>query len=123
MVNTRTAHRFQSTLPRGERLPKLGDFRPHDLRHRRVTTWLAGEKNPVHVKEAMGHSTAQIVAILEAHHEGSSSPVASRDRVDMVIRDAEKLVSLAEALLAQRELSADEVRHLLERHTGRDDLL
>jgi site-specific recombinase XerD len=28
----------------------------HDLRHRRVTTWLAEGKNPVHVKEAMGHS-------------------------------------------------------------------
>lgn len=28
----------------------------HDLRHRRVTTWLADEKNPVHVKEAMGHA-------------------------------------------------------------------
>lgn len=33
------------------------DFRPHDLRHRRVTTWLAGGKNPVHVKEAMGHAS------------------------------------------------------------------
>lgn len=31
-------------------------FRRHDLRHRRVTTWLADEKNPVHVKEALGHS-------------------------------------------------------------------
>ncbi|HUK20581.1 MAG TPA: tyrosine-type recombinase/integrase [Gemmatimonadales bacterium] len=28
----------------------------HDLRHRRVTTWLAQGKNPVHVKEAVGHS-------------------------------------------------------------------
>jgi integrase len=31
-------------------------FRPHDLRHRRVTTWLAGGANPVHVKEAVGHA-------------------------------------------------------------------
>lgn len=31
-------------------------FHAHDLRHRRVTTWLAEGKNPVHVKEAMGHS-------------------------------------------------------------------
>ena len=36
------------------KLPK--GFRIHDLRHRRVTTWLAEEKNPVHVKEAGGHS-------------------------------------------------------------------
>jgi len=28
----------------------------HDLRHRRVTTWLGEGKNPVHVKEAVGHS-------------------------------------------------------------------
>jgi site-specific recombinase XerD len=28
----------------------------HDLRHRRVTTWLASGGNPVHVKEAVGHS-------------------------------------------------------------------
>ncbi len=36
------------------KLPKA--LRQHDLRHRRVTTWLADGKNPVHVKEAMGHS-------------------------------------------------------------------
>lgn len=28
----------------------------HDLRHRRITTWLAEAKNAVHVKEAVGHS-------------------------------------------------------------------
>jgi integrase len=32
-------------------------FRPHDLRHRRVTSWLAEGKSPVLVKEAVGHST------------------------------------------------------------------
>lgn len=31
-------------------------FHRHDLRHRRVTTWLAAGANPVHVKEALGHS-------------------------------------------------------------------
>lgn len=31
-------------------------FHQHDLRHRRVTTWLAEGKNPVHVKEALGHA-------------------------------------------------------------------
>lgn len=35
-------------------------FRPHDLRHRRVTTWLAEGQNPVHVKEAMGHSDLRV---------------------------------------------------------------
>lgn len=28
----------------------------HDFRHRRITTWLAEGKNPVHVKEAVGHA-------------------------------------------------------------------
>jgi len=31
-------------------------FVRHDLRHRRVTVWLAEGKNPVHVKEAVGHA-------------------------------------------------------------------
>lgn len=31
-------------------------FRQHDLRHRRVTTWLAEGKSPVLVMQAMGHS-------------------------------------------------------------------
>lgn len=29
---------------------------PHDLRHRRVTKWLAEEKSPVLVQEAVGHA-------------------------------------------------------------------
>lgn len=28
----------------------------HDLRHTRITRWLADGKNPVHVKEAVGHA-------------------------------------------------------------------
>jgi integrase len=31
-------------------------FRRHDLRHRRVTTWLAEGKSPAHVMKAMGHA-------------------------------------------------------------------
>lgn len=31
-------------------------FVAHDLRHRRVTVWLADGANPVHVKEALGHA-------------------------------------------------------------------
>jgi site-specific recombinase XerD len=33
-----------------------GEFHQHDLRHRRVTTWLAAGADVVKVKEAMGHS-------------------------------------------------------------------
>ncbi len=35
------------------------NFRQHDLRHRRITTWLAEEKHAVHVKEAVGHAALQ----------------------------------------------------------------
>jgi integrase len=31
-------------------------FRQHDLRHRRVTTWLADGQAPQLVRQAMGHS-------------------------------------------------------------------
>ena len=44
---------FKSAARRAKLPP---DFNQHDLRHRRVTTWLAEGKNPVHVKEAMGHA-------------------------------------------------------------------
>ena len=39
-----------------ERAGVTPDLHQHDLRHRRVTTWLAEGKNPVHVKEALGHA-------------------------------------------------------------------
>lgn len=35
------------------------ELRQHDLRHRRVTTWLAEGASPVLVQEAMGHSAIQ----------------------------------------------------------------
>lgn len=44
---------FESAVQRAELPP---GFRPHDLRHRRVTKWLAEGRNPVHVKEAVGHA-------------------------------------------------------------------
>jgi integrase/recombinase XerD len=39
-------------------LPKA--LRQHDLRHRRVTTWLADEQSPALVQQAMGHSSIAI---------------------------------------------------------------
>lgn len=44
---------FAAALERSE-LPAI---RPHDLRHRRVTMWLAEGKPAALVQEAMGHST------------------------------------------------------------------
>ena len=44
---------FDSAVARA----KLPDgFRRHDLRHRRVTTWLAAGADVTKVKEAVGHS-------------------------------------------------------------------
>ncbi|HEX2095178.1 MAG TPA: tyrosine-type recombinase/integrase [Longimicrobiaceae bacterium] len=63
---TRTARRakagerirsFRSGMTKAIAAAELPEgFRVHDLRHRRVTTWLTEGKNPVHVKETMGHS-------------------------------------------------------------------
>jgi integrase/recombinase XerD len=48
---------MRAAFDRAGQKAKLPDgFRAHDLRHRRVTTWLAGGANPVHVKEALGHA-------------------------------------------------------------------
>lgn len=68
-------------------------FRPHDLRHRRVTTWLAEGKNPVHVKEAMGHAslatTMGYTHLLPEHlralvAEQGGAPVGSRPAVGLL---------------------------------------
>jgi integrase len=37
-----------------------GELRQHDLRHRRVTTWLAEGKSAALVQEAMGHSDIRV---------------------------------------------------------------
>lgn len=50
--------RAVSTAAEKAELPE--EWTKHDLRHRRVTTWLAAGKNPVHVKEAMGHSDLRV---------------------------------------------------------------
>lgn len=39
-----------------ERADLPEDFRKHDLRHRRVTTWLSEGHSPVKVQKAMGHA-------------------------------------------------------------------
>jgi len=44
---------FRAAAKRAKLPPELHQ---HDLRHRRVTTWLAEGKSPVAVAHAMGHS-------------------------------------------------------------------
>lgn len=46
--NSFEAAAARANLPKG--------FRQHDLRHRRVTLWLAEQQSPALVQEAMGHS-------------------------------------------------------------------
>jgi integrase/recombinase XerD len=43
-----------------ERAELPGDLHQHDLRHRRVTKWLAEGKSPVLVQKAMGHSDLRV---------------------------------------------------------------
>jgi integrase len=64
----------RATVPNG--------FHLHDLRHRRVTTWLAEGKNPVHVMEAIGHSdlrTTMAYAHLAREHLRSLVTEAGAD--------------------------------------------
>lgn len=50
----RTLRRAFRGAAKRAKLPE--ELHQHDLRHRRVTTWLGGGASPVHVKEAMGHA-------------------------------------------------------------------
>jgi integrase len=63
---------FRGAFARAVKKTKLpAGFRPHDLRHRRVTTWLAAGKSPVLVQSAMGHSsitTTMSYSHLQAEH-------------------------------------------------------
>ena len=45
----------------------------HDLRHRRVTTWLAEGRDVVLVKEAMGH--ADLRTTMGIHSSGEGAPL------------------------------------------------
>ncbi len=67
-IETRRQHRagervgsFYDSLAKAAKIAKTPTgFRPHDLRHRRVTTWLAEGRDVVLVKEAMGHSDLRV---------------------------------------------------------------
>ncbi len=55
-AGTRIGTLHVSFLSAAARAKLPAGLRQHDLRHRRVTTWLGDGKNPVLVKEAMGHA-------------------------------------------------------------------
>ena len=64
-----------------ERAGLPADLNQHDLRHRRVTTWLAQGKSPVLVQKAMGHADLattmgythllgeDLLALVDEHHQ------------------------------------------------------
>lgn len=57
-------HSFRAAVERAAAAAKIPTgWRIHDLRHRRVTTWLAGGHSPALVQEAMGHSSPTVTAI------------------------------------------------------------
>jgi integrase len=75
-------HAFKSAAARAN-IP--ADLNQHDLRHRRATAWLAAGKNPVHVKEALGHAdlrTTMLYTHLAREHLRSlvDSPAPPADR-------------------------------------------
>jgi site-specific recombinase XerD len=62
----------------------------HDLRHLRVTTWLADGKNPVHVKEAVGHADLRMtMAYTHLSREHLKSLVDGGNKLG-TSRDAER---------------------------------
>jgi site-specific recombinase XerD len=59
---------------------KLSAVRQHDMRHRRVTSWLEQGHSPVLVKEAMGHASLSTTMgyshLVAAHLKTLVAPVA-----------------------------------------------
>jgi integrase len=84
----RSFRRAFATAARNAKLPR--GFHQHDLRHRRVTTWLGEGRSAVLVKEAMGHSDLRITMSythlsrehLKALVQPSTSTPAERVRPD-----------------------------------------
>ncbi|MCZ6918294.1 MAG: tyrosine-type recombinase/integrase [Gemmatimonadetes bacterium] len=68
---------FKAAAKRAKLSP---DFVQHDLRHRRVTTWLAEGQSPVLVKEAVGHAnlatTMGYTHLVKEHLRPLASPPA-----------------------------------------------
>jgi len=80
----RAGERIQSLRRAFAAAVARAELHQHDLRHRRVTTWLAEGKNPVHVKEALGHAdlcTTTAYTHLAREHLSSRVDAPSRESV------------------------------------------
>lgn len=89
---------------------KLPDaLHQHDLRHRRVTTWLAEGKNPVHVKEAVGHAdlrTTRAIRISHVSTYGTSCAPRHSSSATQRSQDRERASRLHSLFRMQRFIAA-----------------
>lgn len=82
-AGSRIKRNLRDNLLKAAKAAGLPDgFVAHDLRHRRVTSWLAKGANPVHVKEAVGHAdlkTTMRYTHLAREHLRSLVPEEEKD--------------------------------------------
>lgn len=76
---------FQNAFARAVRQAKLPTgFRAHDLRHRRVTVWLAEGRPAALVQEALGHSSFAVTDgykhLAKEHLRGLVEPITQTER-------------------------------------------
>ena len=77
-----------STTP-SERAELPAGFLPHDLRHRRITKWLAEGKSAVLVKEAVGHADLRTtMGYTHLAKEHLRSLVVGEPTLDGLVQDA-----------------------------------
>ena len=77
-----------STTPSSGRSSRRG-FLPHDLRHRRITKWLAEGKSAVLVKEAVGHADLRTtMGYTHLAKEHLRSLVVGEPTLDGLVQDA-----------------------------------
>lgn len=80
-------HSFRrAVLTAAERAKLPADWTMHDLRHRRVTSWLAEGHSPVLVKEALGHAdlrtTMGYAHLVKEHLRSLVAPPAAGHKLD-----------------------------------------
>jgi integrase len=62
-----TDGQIRDSITRACRLAKIAHYHPHDLRHRRISLWVAHGIDPVTVKTWAGHSNASMSLDVYSH--------------------------------------------------------
>lgn len=91
------------------------ELHQHDLRHRRATTWLAEGRNPVHVKEALGHADLRTtMSYTHLSREHLRALVASSGAIQPRVK-AQRQLGIRNRMLVPRAGSTqiDSVRTIL----------